>query len=92
VALDPVPAPRALPSRGPREERAGSSGRPGSSAAALAFALGPLARPAISRSIEIGEIVVELGHLGPERQPGPEPQTGSLIAAIPMFRIGGGRR
>jgi hypothetical protein len=48
------------------------------------------ARPAVARAVEIGEIFVEIGDAEPPRPP--PRQTGSLIAAIPSFRIAGGRR
>lgn len=93
----PVAAPEAsLPGR--RDESRGVAaaereGRPFSRlGAASMFVLGPAARPAVARSIEIGEIVVEIAADAPAWQPRPEPPVGSLIAAIPALRSGGGRR
>jgi hypothetical protein len=48
------------------------------------------ARPVIASAIEIGDIVVELGVAAPASRP--RAQTGSLLAAIPSFRMAGGRR
>jgi hypothetical protein len=64
------------------------------STAAVPVASPKAAAPKITRTIEIGEIVVELGVAEPSSwQPWSEQtQTGSLIASIPSLRMAGGRR
>lgn len=54
--------------------------------------IGPAVRPPIARAVEIGEIFVEVGVDAVTRQPRAASPTGSLIAAIPSLRLGGGRR
>lgn len=92
------PRERGSSTKGPGEAGgAGFSARrsgysPGRLGLSPAFVLGPMARTPAARSIEIGEIVVEIAADAPAWQPRPEPPpAGSLIAAIPMTRVGGRR-